>query len=122
MAVFHWGIAGAGAATVIAQFASAFLAFGRLMKTKDVYRVSLKEIGFDSGMLKQILRMGIPAGMQNCVIALANIVVQSNINSFGATAVAGCGTYSKIEGFGFIPIISADCSNAVRFSQDTAIM
>lgn len=118
VAVFQWGIAGAGAATVIAQFASAFLAFGRLMKTKDVYRVSLKEIGFDSGMLKQILKMGIPAGMQNCVIALANIVVQSNINSFGATAVAGCGTYSKIEGFGFIPITSFSMAMTTFIGQN----
>ena len=55
-------------------------------------------------MLKQIIRNGLPTGMQNSIIAFANIVVQSNINAFGKMAVAGCGSYSKIEGFGFLPI------------------
>lgn len=118
VAFLKFGIAGAGYATIISQFVSAFLAFGRLMKVKDVYRVSLKKICIDMGMLKQILRMGIPAGMQNCVIALANIVVQSNINSFGATAVAGCGTYSKIEGFGFIPITSFSMAMTTFIGQN----
>ena len=47
---------------------------------------------------------GIPAGIQNSIIAVANVFVQSNINQFGALAMAGCGSYSKIEGFGFIPV------------------
>ena len=55
-------------------------------------------------MLKQIVKNGVPAGVQNSIISVANVFVQSNINAFGATAVAGCGSYSKIEGFGFLPI------------------
>ena len=55
-------------------------------------------------MLKQIIRNGLPTGLNNSIIAIANVVVQSNINAFGKMAVAGCGAYSKIEGFGFLPI------------------
>ena len=118
VAVFQWGIAGAAIATVISQFASAILGFIRLTRINDVYKVYLSQIRMDFGMLKQILHMGIPAGMQNSVIALANIVVQSNINAFGATAVAGCGTYAKIEGFGFIPITAFSMAMTTFISQN----
>lgn len=55
-------------------------------------------------MLRQIISNGLPAGLQNSIIALANVIVQSNINTFGQMAVAGCGSYSKVEGFAFLPI------------------
>ena len=64
----------------------------------------LREIGFHMESLKSIVRFGLPSGVQNSVIALANIVVQSNINSFGQYAMAGCGAYFKVEGFAFLPI------------------
>ncbi len=106
VAVFHWGIGGAALATVISQSVSAFLGFFRLCRIKTEYRVIPKKIRFHGDMLKQVLQMGIPSGLQNSVIALANLVVQSSINTFGAKAVAGCGAYAKIEGFGFLPITS----------------
>ncbi|MEG1458736.1 MAG: MATE family efflux transporter [Acetivibrio sp.] len=106
VAVFHWGIAGAGIATVISQTVSAVLGFYRLTHSDSQYRVHFRKIRFNGPMLKQVLTLGIPSGLQNSIIAFANIVVQSNINSFGAMAVAGCGAYSKIEGFGFLPITS----------------
>lgn len=118
VAVFKMGIAGAAIATVIAQGVSMVLAFYHLMHTNDIYKVSLKNIKVNGFMLKQILRMGIPAGIQNSVIALANVVVQSNINSFGAIAVAGCGAYSKIEGFAFIPITSFAFSMTTFIGQN----
>ena len=57
-------------------------------------------------MLALIIRYGLPSGLQNSIIAIANVVVQSNINGFGEMAMAGCGAYSKIEGFAFLPITS----------------
>lgn len=106
VAVFRWGIGGAALATVISQSVSAFLGFFRLCRIKTEYRIVPGKIRFHSDMLKQVLQMGIPSGLQNSVIALANLVVQSSINTFGAKAVAGCGAYAKIEGFGFLPITS----------------
>ena len=49
---------------------------------------------------------GHPSGVQNSIIAIANVVVQSNINTFGSDAMAGCGSYAKVEGFVFLPITS----------------
>lgn len=95
------GVEGAALATIIAQFASALLCLYRLMKkSPEEYTVSLRKINLDPYMVKQIVSNGLPAGVQNSVIAIANVVVQSNINSFGKLAVAGCGAYSKVEGFG----------------------
>ena len=103
--VFHLGVGSAAAATILSQFLSAALCLYRLMaKSPEEYRVSLKRIRLDPFMLRQIVSNGLPTGLQNSIISIANVVVQSNINSFGKMAVAGCGSYSKIEGFGFLPI------------------
>ena len=48
-------------------------------------------------MLKQVIHFGLPSGVQNSIIAFANVIVQSNINAFGSNAMAGCGTYAKLE-------------------------
>lgn len=116
--VFKMGIAGAAIATVIAQATSVCLAFYNLTHTTDVHRVTLKKIKIHKDLLKEILSFGIPSGVQNSVIALANIVVQSNINAFGATAVAGCGSYSRIEGFVFIPVTSFAMSMTTFIGQN----
>ena len=104
--VFHMGVGSAACATIIAQFVSALLCSYRLMRTKDVYALSIPMIKFHKGYLKMILSYGLPSGVQNSIIALANVVVQSNINAFGDLAMAGCGAYAKIEGFAFLPITS----------------
>ena len=103
--VFRLGVGSAAAATILSQFLSAALCLYRLMaKSPEEYRVSLNRIRLDPFMLRQIVSNGLPTGLQNSIISIANVVVQSNINSFGKMAVAGCGSYSKIEGFGFLPI------------------
>lgn len=102
--VFHWGVGSAALATAISQAASAILCFIRLLRIQEVYRVNIREIRFHPQILKQIVRIGLPSGLQNSLISIGNIVVQTNINKFGVTAVAACGVYSKIEGFAFLPI------------------
>ena len=103
--VFHWGVGSAAVATTISQGASALLCFIRLVRCRNTcYRINVRKIRFHSDSFKQIIRHGLPAGVQNSVIALANVVVQGNINSFGKAAMAGCGSYSKLEGFAFLPI------------------
>ncbi len=104
--VFHMGVGGAALATILAQFISMALCLFRLFRVREDYRVSLREIRPHWNMLKMILGNGLPSGLQNSIIALANVVVQSNINYFGEMAMAGCGAYSKVEGFGFLPINS----------------
>lgn len=104
--VFHTGVGGAALATVISQVFSAILCFIQLLRTSDSYRLQISKIRFDSEMLGQIIRIGLPSGVQNSIIAFANVVVQSYINGFGEMAMAGYGAYSKIEGFAFLPINS----------------
>ena len=103
---FDLGVAGAAIATVISQMLSACLGFRKLLRSEGPYQLHIKEIGFDFSRLKEILHQGIPSGVQNSIISIANVVVQSNINAFGDDAMAGCGSYSKVEGFIFIPIMS----------------
>lgn len=106
IAVLGMGVDGAAWATIIAQYVSAIMCLWRLLRVKDSYRVELRKIRFHWDMLKRVVRFGLPSGVQNSIIAIANVVVQSNINHFGDAAMAGVGAYSKIEGFGFLPITS----------------
>lgn len=100
----NMGVAGAAVATVISQVVSAVLCIIKLTRSDGPYRLELRRIGFDLPLLKKITAQGIPSGVQNSIIAIANVVVQSNINTFGSDAMAGCGSYSKVEGFVFLPI------------------
>ena len=86
--IFHFGVEAAAFATIVSQFVSAFLCLRRLMRSPAEYRVCLKKIRFDTALLRQIIANGLPAGFQNSVISLANVVVQSNINRFGKMAMA----------------------------------
>jgi len=116
--VFKMGVMGASVATGISQITSALLCLLYLVKKKTLYQVSLKSIRIHKKMLKLILKYGIPSGIQNSVIGLANVVVQSNINTFGDQAMAGCGIYSKIEGFAFLPVTSFTLSLTTFTSQN----
>ena len=117
--VLGFGVGAAAFATILSQFISAFLCLFRLIfKSPEDYQVSLRLIRFDLPMLRQIIANGLPAGFQNSIIALANVVVQSNINKFGKMAVAGCGAYSKIEGFGFLPITCFSLALTTFISQN----
>jgi len=98
------GVGSAAVATTISQGVSAMLCLIHLLRIKAPYRVHIRKVRFHWDSLRQIVRYGLPSGVQNSVIALANVFVQSNINSFGKAAMAGCGSYSKLEGFAFLPV------------------
>ena len=100
----HMGVEGAALATIIGQFVSAVLVMRRLLKTDEVIRFVPKQIRFDRGKLIQIIQIGLPTALQACVIDLANMMIQSYINSFGKLAMAGIGASSKLEGFMFLPV------------------
>ncbi|MBQ4105723.1 MAG: MATE family efflux transporter [Clostridia bacterium] len=106
VAGFGLGVWAAALATIVSQFVSVILCMYRMMRSNEDHKVILKNIRFNKRMFMMILRIGLPSGVQNSIIAFANVVVQSNINYFGEMAMAGCGAYSKIEGFAFLPITS----------------
>ncbi len=116
--IFRLGVGSAAAATIISQFVSATLCLRRLLHSPQDYRVSLQKIRFDLTFLRQIIQNGLPSGIQNSIISVANVVVQSNINSFGKMAMAGCGAYSKIEGFGFLPVTCFSMALTTFVSQN----
>ena len=116
--IFRFGVGSAALAPIISQVLSVALCMRQLIKTDDVYRVCIKDIAFDKGILVQILNIGLPSGLQNSIISIANVVVQANINAFGSAAMAGCGAYFKIEGFVFLPITCFSMALTTFISQN----
>lgn len=118
IAVFHQGVWAAAAATVLSQAASVALCMIYLLRKGNLFTVELKKIRFHRDMLSEIIRYGLPSGIQNSMIALANVIVQSQINSFGKLAMAAYGTHAKIEGFAFLPITSFNMACTTFISQN----
>jgi len=118
VAIFHWGVAGAAIATVIAQGLSVVLCLVRMAKSEDDTRLDLRKIKFYPDIMGEVIKQGLPTGVQNAVISIGNIAVQTSINSFGSFAMAGVGAYSKIEGFVFLPIMSMSMSLPTFVSQN----
>lgn len=108
IAFFHMGIKGAAWATLLSQYLSAILILIKLFSLDEQYRMSLsipagknhKEI------YKELLTIGFPAGMQAIFMSISSLVIQTSINSFGASAMAGMTVYAKIEGFLYYPLFS----------------
>ena len=118
LAVFRWGVWAAAVATVISQVASVVLCMAYLMRKGNIFTVELKKLRFHRDMLLEMLRYGLPSGVQNSVIGFANVIVQSQINSFGKLAMAAYGTHAKIEGFAFLPITSFNMASTTFISQN----
>lgn len=114
----NMGVKGAALATVVAQALSAGLAFLRLARTDGPWRVSFKGLCLDKDLLKEMLRIGLPSGVQNSVIAFANVMVQSSVNVFGSAAMAGNGAFVKLEGFAFIPVNAFGSACTTFISQN----
>ena len=98
------GVAAAAIATGLSQGISALLCLIHLLEKDQIYTLKARELRIDGPILKEIVRIGLPTGVQMSVISIANVLVQKNINSFGADAMAACGSYAKVEGFVFLPI------------------
>lgn len=118
VAVFHWSVAGAASATVLAQGLSAILCALRMRKNQGAAKLSFRRIRYYPDIMKDVLRQGLPTGIQNSVISIGNIVVQTNVNAFGEFAMSGMGAHSKIEGFVFVPIQSLALCLTTFISQN----
>ena len=116
--VIGWGVWSAALATVISQMASVVLCLIYLCKKGNIFTVEFKKIRFHLDMLGEIIKYGLPSGVQNSVIALANVIVQSQINSFGYFATTAYGVHAKVEGFGFLPITSFNMATTTFISQN----
>lgn len=92
-------VAGVALATIISQCVSAFLIIRCLCREQAMYQLFLGKIKFYGHALKKILHIGIPSGIYGTVFSLSNVVIQSSVNSFGATIMAGNAAAMNIEGF-----------------------
>ena len=116
--IFHWGIAGVAIATIIAQFISAFLLLVVLARSDEDYKLVLRDLKMDAEILKRIVRIGLPAGLQMAVTSFSNVFVQSYINRFGSACMAGWPSYSKIDQFVLLPMQSLSLSATTFVGQN----
>ncbi len=100
------GVLGVALGTFLSQIISAALVLLSLTKTTQIYHLNLRKISFDMAMLRRIVVIGIPAGLQSVMYSISNIIIQSSINTFGTDAAAAWTAYGKIDGF-FWMIMSA---------------
>lgn len=101
VAVLHMTVNGVAIATVVSNAVSSILLLRRLIKTDEWTHVELKELRIDKTILKQIAKIGLPAGIQSAVFALANVVIQSAINSLGTVVMAASSAAFNIEVFAY---------------------
>ena len=112
------GVAGAALATVISQAISVFLAVRHLNKMSHLFTIKFKDIKYDGYLTKQIIKIGLPAGLQQTVVALGATVVMSIVNTFGETIIASFGAASKIDSFSFMPSMSIGLATSSLTAQN----
>ncbi len=98
VAILHMGVAGVGIATALSQVISALMVIVALRKTEDSYRLYVKEIRFTPSFLHDIIRLGLPAGVQSTMYSVSNLIIQSSVNAFGTDTIAAWTAYGKIDG------------------------
>lgn len=103
---FNMGVAGVAWATLIAQAISAILVLVVLLMSKESYQLRLNKLRIHIPTLIQIVKIGIPSGLQNMIVSFSNVVVQSYVNNFGAAAIAGFSSANKFDNFIALPINS----------------
>lgn len=94
---FHMGVVGVALGTLISQGVSSLLVIRCLMKSTDLYRLELRKIRFHGEPLAMLLRLGLPSGLQATMYSLANIIIQTALNSFGTDTVAAWTAFSKVD-------------------------
>ena len=96
--ILKMGVVGVAVATALSQVVSALMVIVTLMRTGDSYRLSIKEIRFHPVLLHNIIRIGLPAGIQSTMYSASNLIIQSSINSFGTDTIAAWTAYGKVDG------------------------
>lgn len=102
--IFHMGVAGVGIGTVISQLISCILVLRCLYKSEGCYQLRFSKLRIQKVYLRQIFQVGIPAGIQSTVINFSNALLQSSVNSFGSTAMAGYTAANNILGFLYVSV------------------
>ena len=112
------GIAGVAYATIASQFISAALILFLLTRSNDIYRLVWKDLRFDGPVLRRIFSVGLPAGIQSVITAFSNVFVQSYVNHFGSSCMAGWSCYNKLDTFIMLPMQSMAMAATTFVSQN----
>jgi putative MATE family efflux protein len=104
--VFHWDVAGVAWATILAQLFSFLYSIHYINSRGGYFRITYKNLNFDWDILKESIRIGLPAGIQNLLFSLASMTLQGLINSYGEKFIAGYNGANKIDAFAFLPLVS----------------
>ena len=115
---FRMGIAGAAVATIVAQGLSALLVLGMLIRSNADYRIDPLHMQLKGCLLKKICAIGIPSAIQMGITAFSNIFVQSYINHFESSCMAGWAAYNKIDAFALLPLMSLSMSITTFMGQN----
>ena len=116
--VFRMGVAGVGIATVASNYISCGLLVHFFMKQEDALKLEISKISIDKKILRKVIRIGLPAGIQGTVFSLSNVVIQSAINSFGTAVIAGSSAAGSIEGFVYISMNSVSQTTVTFVGQN----
>ena len=114
----NMGIDGVAYATIISQFISAGLTLALLTFSKDIYRMDWKDLRLNSKVVREIVAVGLPAGIQSIVTAVSNVFVQSYINAFQSQCMAGWAAYNKLDQFVMLPMQSLALASTTFVSQN----
>lgn len=115
---FKLDVAGVAIATVISQCISALLVVRCMVKDTGNIKLELRRLHINRKELKQIVQIGIPAGLQGCIFSLSNVVIQSAINSFGSTFVSGSSAAANLEGFVYMAMNAFHHTTLAFMSQN----
>lgn len=106
VAVLGMGVAGVAWATIISQLVSAIFAFIRIEFMRGMIRVRFPDMKPDAHILGQMIKLGIPMGVQSAIFSVANLFVQGLINGFGDIIIAGCNIAMRVDSFAMMPIMT----------------
>ena len=115
---FSLGVAGVAYATIISQFVSGIIIFWILFRSNELHSLRWHEMAIDRRILRQIISVGLPAGLQMAVTSFSNVFVQAYVNAYGAASTAGWGIYSRIDAFVILPTQSMAMSVTTFVGQN----
>jgi putative MATE family efflux protein len=113
----HMGVTGVAIATIISQLESVIFVLFRMIRTSDVYHLDVRELRIEKTFIGEIMNLGLPAGIQSCLIAFSNLFVQKYVNSFGMEVLAGTGIAKKVDKYAGLISQSLGQATTIYVSQ-----
>ena len=115
---FRLGVAGVAYATILSQFLSALLTLWVLSRSEECYRFVPRDLRIHGHILRRVLVVGLPSGLQNSVVSFSNVFVQAYINAFQSSCMAGWASYNRLDAFAWLPMMCIGMANTTFVGQN----